>query len=95
MRGLRLHEKNWHGPHSCSVPGCSRRDPFGFSSEADLEVHQVEHSGGSNLDQHGDERRRGEKRKGRSGKSADTIDGTQKSCLFSPKGLTDLLILFF
>ncbi|PMD23432.1 hypothetical protein NA56DRAFT_71340 [Hyaloscypha hepaticicola] len=74
MRGLRLHDKNWHGPHSCSVPGCSRRHPFGFSSEADLEIHQAEHSGDSNLDQHVDERRRGEKEKGRSGKSADTID---------------------
>jgi len=95
MRGLRLHEKNWHGPHSCSVPGCSRRDPFGFSSDADLEVHQLEHSGGSNLDQHGDEHRRRERKKGRSGKSAVTSDGTQKIRLFSSKVSTDLLILIF
>ena len=95
MRGLRLHEKNWHGPHSCSVPGCSRRHPFGFSSEADLEIHQVEHRGGSNPEQHGDERRRGEKKKGHPDKWADTIDGTQKTRLFSPKTSTDLLTLIF
>jgi hypothetical protein len=95
MRGLRLHEKNWHGPHPCSVPGCSRQYPFGFSSEEDLEIHGVEHSGGSNPDQHGGERRRGEKEKGRSGKWADTIDGTQKTGLFPPSKWIDLLILAF
>jgi hypothetical protein len=77
MRGLRLHEKNWHGPHSCSVRGCSRRHPFGFSSEADLEVHQVEHSGDLQPDKSRDERY-GRKGKGSSYKGADTSYGTQK-----------------
>lgn len=86
IRGYRQHEKHWHGPWSCSAPGCSRGYPFGFSSEADLEIHQVEHSGDSQPDKSRDERYRGKgkgapyKGKGRSYQWADTSYGTHKFC---------------
>lgn len=87
IRGYRQHEKHWHGPWSCSAPGCPRGSGFGFSSEADLEMHQVEHSGDSQPDKSRDERyrRKGKgapyKGKGSSYKWADTGYGTQKLCL--------------
>jgi hypothetical protein len=93
IRGYRQHEKHWHGPWSCSAPGCSRGHGFGFSSEADLEIHQVEHSGDSRPDKSRDERYR-RKGKGSAYKGADSSYGTQKfSLAFSIYNLIDLLTL--
>jgi hypothetical protein len=43
VRGLRAHEKDWHGSYACEVAGCSRGYPHGFGSKASLEKHQEEH----------------------------------------------------
>jgi hypothetical protein len=37
---LRLHNKHWHGPYSCSVVGCRRGWPNGYNSQAELDTHQ-------------------------------------------------------
>jgi hypothetical protein len=67
---LRLHEKNWHGPYTCSESGCSRGHPHGYSSWNDLVLHQHEH----------DHRSRREENEKTSKKGLDSTFGMQRPC---------------
>lgn len=58
-KGLRQHNKIWHGPYHCEFPGCPRKFPNGVASQEDLDAHWInEHGEGGGTDG-GDDRERG------------------------------------
>jgi hypothetical protein len=52
-RGLRQHNKTWHGPHHCKFDSCERDFPNGFATRESLDTHWDTEHGGKSDGQYG------------------------------------------